>query len=120
MTADERQKLKDEIIEEVMLLCPRIMAELVNERIIADKLKAKFYSDNKEFQKHLDIVAKVLEKTDGENPGIGLEKMLDLAAPEIQKTIDQIKDKNLTDMTRPDKLALRLNDLPGGSNQGTL
>ena len=102
MTPEERQSIIDEAVEKALMLLPDVMNNLLQEKIAMQKLAKDWYATNKEFDKHKDIVGTTIEEIETINPGIGYQKILDKATPEIKKRIALIGKVNLTNTHKPD------------------
>jgi len=115
------QELKDYVnheIETAFLAVPELVSKLFIERMAMRELAKKFYDNNKEFKKHGDIVASVLEEIEGKNPGKKYADLLVESVPIIQKRIALIEGLDTTDgVTKPEDLRIYESDV---SNHGIL
>jgi hypothetical protein len=104
MTPEDRQEVF-EIIESFFLQIPKLVASMYAEEIQKNKLKLKFFEDNKEFSNHMNIVGKTIEEVDSKNPGISYDRILDLSIPLIKKRIEDISSLDLTTNEKPKDLS---------------
>ena len=99
------------IVERVLKSIPMMIANLVktSEGIVATV--EQFYKDNPNLVSSKDIVGKVLEKLDAENPGSSIQELRQMAKPTIEQT-QKVNGLN-QEVTRPniDKLSKDLNGI---------
>ena len=81
------QELEDSIIEKVLLMIPDVIGNLITHHMSMSKTNKEFYKKHSELQDHKDVVVKVLEKVEGENPLLIHQKLLEKALPKIQEQI---------------------------------
>jgi hypothetical protein len=104
MTPEDRQEVM-EIIESYFLKIPRLVGDLYADEIRKNKMKLKFFEDNKEFGNHLNIVGKTIEEIDSKNPGITYDKILEKSVPMIKERIKNISSLDLTTNEKPKDLS---------------
>ena len=102
----EKQELEDRIIEKVLLMIPEVMGNLITHHMSMKETNQEFYKKHSELQEHKEVVAKVLEKVEGDNPLLSHQKLLEKALPKIQ---DQIKLSNGLSMETVDVPSLDYN-----------
>lgn len=119
ITEEEKQEIIDKTIikvqeiidkaigkakEELLLLLPTTMANLMTQHAVLNKLNGEFYSKHKEFQEHKDVVVSAIEKIEGNNPGMDYEKILKEAVPEIRSRINTLNNLNMNNVpSKPDR-----------------
>jgi hypothetical protein len=96
ITAEERESLILEAIERTLLAIPSIIGSLVTNQIAMVKNSKEFYLAHPEFVNHKDVVASVIEFTEGSNPFINRLDLLDKAVPKIRERISEIKRLGVT------------------------
>jgi len=111
LSPEDKQEIKDlikEILKEVtpeiaakaaeinLLATPETIGNMMKEQVIQTKLSKDFYEKYKQFKPHKKLVMSVIEKVDGENPGMGYENILKLAVPLIEERIRIEKGLNMT------------------------
>lgn len=101
MDKEERESLKNEIVEQIFLQLPEIIGNLMTSQASLNKLNKKLYSENPDFKNHKEIVVKVLEEVEGENPGKSYEDMIRIAVPKIKKMIGITSELNVKDVKHP-------------------
>jgi hypothetical protein len=104
MTPEDKQEVF-EIIESFFLQIPKLVANMYAEEIQKNKLKLKFFEDNKDFSNHMNIVGKTIEEVDSKNPGIPYDRILDLSTPLINKRIKDISSLDLIINEKPKDLS---------------
>jgi hypothetical protein len=104
MTPEDRQEVF-EIIESFFLQIPKLVANMYADEIQKNKLKVKFFEDNKDFVNHMDVVGKTIEEIDAKNPGVPYERILDLSVSVIKDRINRISTIDLTPNEKPKDLS---------------
>ena len=89
ITEEEKQEIIDKACEKALLCLPEVVNALWKQKMEMQKLAKKFYDDNAEFGKHTDIVGSILERLEGENPGVPYASLLDKAKDKIKTAISQ-------------------------------
>ena len=113
LSPEDKQEIKDlikVIIQEVtpeisakaaeinLLAIPETVGNMMKEQVIQTKLNKDFYEEYKQFKPYKKLVMSVIEKVDGENPGMDYERLLKLAVPLIEERIRVEKNLNMTDI----------------------
>jgi len=113
LSPEDKQEIKDLIKEMLQELTPEIAAKaaeinllaipetvgnMMKEQVIQTKLNKDFYEKYKQFKPHKKLVVSVIEKVDGENPGMNYENILKLAVPLIEERIRVEKSLNMIDV----------------------
>ena len=101
MNIEERELLKNEIIEQIFLKLPEIIGNLMSSQASLNKLNKKFYSDNPEFRNNKDLVVNVIEEVEGKNPGKDYESIVKLATPIIRQRMGIVNKLNTNNVHRP-------------------
>jgi hypothetical protein len=118
ITEEERQSIIDEAVEKALLALPNVIGNLILNQISLTKLMREFYSKNPELSTSKDIVSAMLEKVEGENPGIEYPKIIDLALPLIRQQLQTINKTSFTPTNRPNRDLSQLKIVPTQNNLG--
>ena len=81
------QELEDRVIEKVLLMIPEVIGNLITHHMSMKDTNQEFYKKHSELVNHKEVVAKVLEKVEGENPLLSHQKLLEKALPKIQEQV---------------------------------
>jgi phenolic acid decarboxylase len=100
ITEEERNSIINEAVEKALLMLPEIIGNLMTNQVNLMKMNREFYSNYPELSKHKQLVASVVERIEGENPGMKYEDILKKAVPVIK---DQMKTVNSLDFNSVDK-----------------
>ena len=98
MSTEDKQEIKEMIwalLPEVaakaaeinLLATPETVGNMLKEQAIQTKLSKDFYKEYKQFKPYKKLVTSVIEKVDGENPGMDYESILKIAVPLIEERI---------------------------------
>ena len=87
MIDPEIKQYIDERVEKAMLSLPEIIGNLMQQTVANHKLTSKFYKEYPEFANYKDLVAAVIEQTEGNNPLKKYEEILKEAIPSIREKI---------------------------------
>lgn len=79
-------------VEEALKALPHVITSLAQQAAYLKKLSDDFYDSNKDLANHKDVVAKVIENIEANNPGMEYEKVLSIAAPRARQTLS-LRDK---------------------------
>jgi hypothetical protein len=90
VTPEEREEIINAAMEKTLLSIPDVIRGLIDNQITMIKNNKEFYSAHPEFVNHKDIVASVIEFTEGSNPFIKNKELLEKAVPEIKKRIAEV------------------------------
>ena len=104
MSPEEVRKIVLEEIEKSFLLVPEMVTALLQEKIVMSKLVEKFYTDNKDFMDHKDIVGSVIEEVESKNPGKKYEDILKKSTPIINERIKTVGKLDLKTFKKPENL----------------
>jgi hypothetical protein len=99
VTEEEKVEIIDKAVEKALLLLPKVVSNLMMEHNLAKSLNEDFYSKYPEFTEHKDIVTSVIEHVDGNNPLIGLDKILEKSVPEIRERIKVKESLNTVEVS---------------------
>jgi len=80
-------KTKQEAVEEALRALPAIIQNLVVSASRLQKVSTEFYKDNKDLVEHKDLVGKIIQEVEADNPGISFEKITEEAAVETRKRL---------------------------------
>lgn len=90
ITSEEREEIIAAAVERCLLSIPKVVGNLMVNQALMVKNSKEFYEAHPNFVHHKDVVASVIEVTEGSNPYINRKDLLEKAVPEIQKRIDMI------------------------------
>jgi len=107
LTEEEKNEIVDMVVDRVgditverlLLSIPETVGHLMASAAALKKTNEEFYNKHKEFSKHRDVVASVVEMTEGKNPLLSHQELLERSVPEIKKrikTMDGLDMKNIT------------------------
>ena len=97
----ERQQLKDEIVEQLLLALPEVIGNLITNHISMLKRNKEFYQKYPEFRDKKDIVASVIEMVEGQNINANYDTILEKAVPEIRARLNLTDKLDITDVHKP-------------------
>ena len=100
---EERQAIINEAVEKALLRLPEVVGNLITSHISSIKINKQFYDKFPEFKDSKDLVAKVIEKLENDNPGVDYTKLLDLAAPLIKEQIKTVGSIDLKNVLKPNR-----------------
>jgi hypothetical protein len=100
---EEKQAIINEAVEQALLRLPEVVGNLITSHISSIKINKQFYDKFPEFKDSKDLVAKVIEKLENDNPGIDYVKLLDLAAPLIKEQIKTIGPLSMKTVLKPNR-----------------
>lgn len=108
---------KEEVKQEVLLLIPDTIGNLMTEQATQSKMNAEFYKAHKEFQDHKDVVVSVIEMIEGKNIGMDYDKVLEKAVPEIKRRIETISKLDMQTVdSNPSRVFNDVIDIDSTSN----
>jgi hypothetical protein len=84
MTELEMNEVVNKVIEKVLLRMPEVIANLIEEQAMANKLNKQFYGSNPEFKDNLPLVTSVIEQIESDHVNLTYDKVLEKAAPIIK------------------------------------
>lgn len=90
ITPEEREEIIAASVERCLLSIPQVVGNLMMNQSIMVKNVKDFYDANPSFVNHKDVVASVIEVTEGSNPYINRTDLLEKAVPEIKKRISML------------------------------
>lgn len=103
ITDEERQSIINEAVEKALLMLPEVVGNLIMNQAHLVRVNRQFYEKYPDFAKNKDVVASVVERLEGDNPGINYTELLDKAAPVIREQIRTMKGLNTTSITKPNR-----------------
>jgi hypothetical protein len=98
---DHEERLINAAVERALLMLPEAVEHLIMQKAATKGITSQFFKDNKEISAHLDLVQSIIEKTEGENPGIPFSKVLELAEPIIKDKIKKLSAADYKMVERP-------------------
>ena len=87
ISAEKEQEIEDRIVEKVLRMIPDVIGNLITHHMTMQKTNQDFYTKHKDLQEHKDIVAKVLEQVEGDNPLLDHKDLMEKALPKIHEHI---------------------------------
>lgn len=103
ITTEEKQQIVDEVMERILLSLPELIGNLMTSHMALLKMNREFYKNNVEFAKHKDVVASVVEKVEGDNPGMNYNEILKKAVPLIKERLNITSKLNIDSVSRPSR-----------------
>lgn len=103
ITEEERREIVNQVKEELLLMIPDVIGNLIMNHVGMIRMNKKFYEDNPDLAGSKDVVASVVEMVEGENPGMDYQAILDRAIPLIKARIKNTKNLNMTEVKRPNR-----------------
>jgi len=101
--SEKRQEVIDEAVEKALLMLPEVVGNMMTQHVVLNKINKQFYSDYPEFKDKKDIVASIVEMTEGKNPLDKYEKILKEAVPKIRERINTLQNMDTSLVSsRPD------------------
>lgn len=83
LTEQEKEDLVNRTLEKVLLRLPEVVGNLMKELGAKTKLLAYFQRTYPETKKNPELVAKMLEQAELENPGLDYKQLLDKVGSEV-------------------------------------
>jgi hypothetical protein len=108
ITPEEEERIINKAVEKALLMLPSVFGELWKEKITMNKLRDRFWNDNKDFKGQEKIVRDVLTELEGKNPGKQYGEILK-EAPQVIR--ERMKKAQGLDMGKLDKPEVSLGDL---------
>jgi hypothetical protein len=103
ITEEEKREIIDRAKEELLLAIPEVVGNLIMNQVNLGRLNRDFYTRFPDFAQNKDVVASVVEKLEGEYPGLEYKELLDKAVPYIREQISTTKKLNLTSIVKPNR-----------------
>ncbi len=100
ITELEKEEIINAAVEKTLLMIPEVIGNLMANHAMLHKINKKFYEDHPEFAGKKDIVQAVVEYTEGKNPTMKYEDLLQKAVPEIRRRIQISQDVNVSDSVK--------------------
>ena len=89
-------------VEMAMRTVPQVVDHVTKQAFLLRKLSHEFYKNNPELAQDKELVARTIEKLEGDNPGATYEQLLAKVPGKVQE-LKQAKEKLLPDpVKRPD------------------
>lgn len=104
ISTEEREEIIEAAVERTLLSLPGIIGNLIVNHAMMLKNNKKFYDNHPDFKDHKDLVAGIIEITEGNNTLEPHEKILERAVPEIRKRLLTLKNLDTTNVSsvKPD------------------
>jgi hypothetical protein len=94
---------KKELLEELMLMLPDVIGNLITNHIAMLKNNKDFYLKYPDFRDKKDIVASVVEMMEDQNPNLDVGELYNKAVPEIKNRINLMKSLDMTNASKPNR-----------------
>ena len=95
LTQEEKDEIINAAVERTLLAIPDVVGNLMANHAMLHKLNSEFYKKYPEFAERKDIVQAVVEYTEGKNPLVKYEELLEMSVPEIKRRIQTVKSVNM-------------------------
>ena len=105
-------RILDMTVERLLLSIPETVGHMMASAASMTDINKKFYDKYKEFDKHRDVVAKVVEMTEGKNPLMDYPDLLEKSVPEIKKRLKTMKKLDMEGVTSKPSLTFDGLDSP--------
>lgn len=96
------QKIIDLTTENVLLKIPEVIGNLITHHVSLNKMNKDFYEKHPDLREHKEMVASVIEYTEGNNPPMDYSQLIEKAYPEIRKRLALTKDLDMETVKPPD------------------
>ena len=117
IVSEKINNFKEEVKQEVLLLIPDTIGNLMTEQAAQSRMNTDFYKKYKEFQNHKDVVVSVIELIEGQNVGMDYDRVLELSVPEIRHRIKTISTLDMQTVNpNPNRNFGDVIDIGGASN----
>lgn len=87
ISLEEKEEITKEVIEEVLLRMPEVVGNLMKELGAKTKILGHFQKTCPEAKKNPALVAKLMEQTELENPGMSYQQILDKVKGDVSEKI---------------------------------
>ena len=115
MTEEEKREIINKVKEELLLILPEVIGNLIMSHVGIIRMNKVFYEANPDLAGNKDVVASVVEMVEGQNPGLDYKAILDIAVPIIKARIKNTKGLNMTTINKPKRNLSSIN-LCNGEN----
>jgi hypothetical protein len=99
-------RLHTRAIEDCIKMLPEVVTRMVANTTATNAMTKDFYSRNKGFKDHKEIVMSVVQEVESQNPGLDYSEILKKAEPIIKKKIGNEKLSKGLSCDLPDKVNL--------------
>lgn len=103
ITPEEREEIINAAVERALLSLPDALGNLMSHQAMFARMNKEFYQKYPEFAKQKEVVARVLEGVEAENPGMDYKLILEKAVPVIKDTINNAKSLDMSSLGKLDK-----------------
>ena len=98
--SEHEEKLINEAVERALRLLPNVVSNVIKQTGTLKSLSQKFYSENKDLAGCKELVAKVMEKEEAENPGVSYDRLLQNVGPKVRQ-IQSCGGFNVAEIKKP-------------------
>jgi len=109
ITKDEREDIINAAMERILRVLPETIGNMMTAQAMYSKLNKDFYGDNPELINHREIVTKVVQTIEGQDPLKSYEDILKDALPKIKDQIGMKSGLNMVDVPKVEDLNLTIN-----------
>ena len=102
ITESEIEMIVDKAVEKTLLMIPEVIGNLITHHISLNKMNKDFYEKHPDLREHKEMVASVIEYTEGNNPPMDYSQLIEKAYPEIRKRLALTKDLDMETVKPPD------------------
>lgn len=95
LTSDDFEEILKDVMtqtsEHVLKMIPNVVSYIVKQSSYLKQLSEDFYLKHPELNNHKDLVTKLVQQTETENPGKSFEEILNLVAPKAKQHLKQFE-----------------------------
>jgi len=102
ITDTEINMIVDKAVEKTLLMIPEVIGNLITHHVSLNKMNKDFYEKHPDLREHKEMVASVIEYTEGNNPPMDYSQLIEKAYPEIRKRLELTKDLDMETVKPPD------------------
>lgn len=83
------EELLDLAVQEALRMLPHTVDRLMKQAMSLQKLSVEFYQNNPDLAEHRELVSKMIERIEAENPGVDPRKITEQAAPKVRSLLQE-------------------------------
>ena len=110
VTEEEKEEIINAAVERAMLALPEVVGSMLMTQLTLAKVNKDLYKAHPELRDKKDIVASVVEATEGEHPLLDYEEIIEKALPKIKERVKLVSGLNLESISKPDRSYSDLGD----------
>lgn len=81
------ERLVNSCVEQALRMIPGVVDFMVRQATYLNQLSGDFYKNHPELAEHKELVGRVLEQVESENPGTPYEKLLEKTVPKAKQVL---------------------------------